>query len=163
MKGLWPKERVTDGFERIVLSVAQVLLMVMVALTVFDLVFLLVIGIATNLATLDSIAGLQQALQRSFAGILLLLIGLELLATLRVYLHDHNFRLEVVLVVALIAIGRHVIQIDIGHTDGMTLVGIAILTLALATGYYLVRRVAPEAARPVATSPTVPGSGDTPR
>lgn len=163
MKSVWPSKGATDTFERIVLSTAQVLLMVMIALTVIDLVYLLAIGITTRWSTLGSVHELQQALQRGFAGILLLLIGLELLATLRAYLHDHNFRLEIVLVVALIAIGRHIIQIDIGHADGLTLIGIAVLTLALVAGYYLVRRVALDAKRPVTTPRATFDSEDIPR
>lgn len=145
MNSLWPGKRVTETFERIILATTQLLLMGIIALALLDLVYLLAIGVTTKLWALDSVGELQVALQRGFAGVLLLLIGLELLATLRAYLYDHNFRLEVVLVVALIAISRHVIQIDIGHANGLTLIGIAALTLALVVGYFVVRRVALEA------------------
>lgn len=136
---LWPGERFTDGFERGVLVVVQLLLMVLIVLAVGVLAWLLWKGVTANLLTIDSVEEFQKALQRGFAGVLLVLIGLELLETLRAYSHDHHIRLEVVLVVAVIALGRHIIQLDIEHLDGLSLIGIAALMLALMVGYFLAR------------------------
>ena len=141
MKGLWLSERVTHVFERGVLSAVQLLLMVLIALAVIDLAWLLWRGATTMLMAIDSVSELQKALQRGFAGALLVLIGLELLETLRAYVHDHHVRLEVVLVVAVIALGRHIIQLDLEHLDGLSLLGIAVLMVALTGGYVLVRRL----------------------
>ena len=140
--GLWPGESITHGFERGVLSALQLLLMVLILLAVLDLVWLLWRGATTTLVAIDSVEELRKALQRGFAGILLVLIGLELLETLRAYLHDHNVRLEAVLVVAVIALGRHIIQIDLEHMNGLSMIGVAALVLALAIGYFLVRWMA---------------------
>jgi uncharacterized membrane protein (DUF373 family) len=152
---LWLGERLTRAFERGVLSAVQLLLMVLILLAVLDLGYLLWHGATTQLASIETVGELQKALQRSFAGVLLVLIGLELLETIRAYLHDHHVRLEVVLIVAIIAVGRHVIQLDFEHLSGTSLLGIAALMLALVAGYFLVRRAA-VARREDASSKTDP-------
>ena len=140
MSDLWPGERVHGFFTRCVLSGVQLLLMVLIALGLLDLLYLLVRRVGEKLATIHSVDALQHAMQHGFAGILLILIGLELIETVRVYQHDQHVRLETVLIVAVIAVGRHILEIDLQATGAMNLVGIASLTLALAVGYYLARR-----------------------
>lgn len=139
---LWPGKRFAGIFEKLVLSVVQLLLMILVALAVMDLAILLWRGVSTTLWTIHSVYDLQKALQRGFAGALLVMIGLELLETARAYLLDRHVRLEVIVVVAVIALGRHIIQLDIEHLNGLTLVGIATLILALMVGYYIIRKLA---------------------
>jgi uncharacterized membrane protein (DUF373 family) len=67
------------------------------------------------------------------------MLGLELLETLKTYFTESHIRIEVILVVALIAIARHIMLMDIDHTSGPVLVGSAALTLALAVSYWLIR------------------------
>jgi len=142
MKDLWPGERFTILFERGVLSVVQLLLMLLVVLGLLDLGYLMWRGVDGILVTIHSMGELQEAMQHGFAGALLVLIGLELLETVRAYLRDHHVRLEVVLIVAIIAVGRHIIMLDLEHLGGMSSFGIAALILAVTTGYFLVRRKA---------------------
>ncbi|MDR7135668.1 uncharacterized membrane protein (DUF373 family) [Lysobacter niastensis] len=141
MKDLWPKEAFTRGFEHWVVSAVQVLLMVMIVLGLLDLVYLLFRGARSDLLNIQTTGELQRAMQQGFAGILLVLIGLELLETVRAYLKSHRIRLEVVLIVAVIALGRHIVELELEDVDGLTLVGIAALIAALVGGYYLARRL----------------------
>ena len=83
---------------------------------------------------------MQEAVQRSFSGIFLILLGLELLETVKVYFTRHQIRAETILFVALIASGRHVLIIDQHHTDASTLYGIAALIMVLSGSYFLVRK-----------------------
>ena len=39
-----------------------------------------------------------------------------------------------------IAVSRHIIQLDFEHTGGLELIGIGVLVIALAAGYFLVKR-----------------------
>ena len=94
----------------------------------------------TRAAGIGSITDLLPAMQESFAGILIVLLGLELLGTLKTYFRDHHVRLEVILVVAIIAVGRHVIQIDFDHTPGVVLLGLAAVIVSLTVGYFLVKK-----------------------
>jgi uncharacterized membrane protein (DUF373 family) len=128
-------------FEIGVLGALQLLLMIMIVLGAVALWLLLWIGLAANrLASVADVTDVQRELQNGFAGVLLVLLGLEILQTLRNYFVEHRVRLEVILVVAIIALGRHIIQLDFAHVDGISLLGIAALALALSGSYYLARR-----------------------
>lgn len=71
---------------------------------------------------------------------LLVLIGLELLETIRTYVEDHRIHVEVIMLVALIAITRKIILLDSGEVDDLSLIGIGFVIIALSGGYYLVKK-----------------------
>jgi uncharacterized membrane protein (DUF373 family) len=75
-----------------------------------------------------------------FGFFLLVLIGIELLETIKVYLTTHVVHVEIVLEVALIAIARKVIILDIDKYESLTLVGIAALISAVALAFLVVKR-----------------------
>jgi uncharacterized membrane protein (DUF373 family) len=75
-----------------------------------------------------------------FGIFLLVLIGIELLDTIKVYFKKHNIHVEVVLLVALIAIARKVILMDFAKYSGLEIMGIAGVIIALSLGYYLIKR-----------------------
>jgi uncharacterized membrane protein (DUF373 family) len=77
-------------------------------------------------------------MQRAFGGVLVVVLGLELIETLKVYFHEHQVRVEVIMIVGLIAVGRHVIQIDYVHEEASQLFGLGALIVSLALGYFLV-------------------------
>ena len=75
-----------------------------------------------------------------FGFFLLIVIGIELLETIRSYLDDHVVHVEIVLEVALIAIARKVIVLNLkDHTSG-TILGIAALILTLGVAHFLKHR-----------------------
>ena len=76
-----------------------------------------------------------------FGFFLMVLIGLELLQSIRVYLEEQRVHAEVVFLVAIIAVSRKVIILDYKKTPPEMLWGIAAIILALSIGYYLVRKV----------------------
>jgi uncharacterized membrane protein (DUF373 family) len=71
---------------------------------------------------------------------LLVLVGLEVLATLRAYFKEHVVHAEIVLLAAMIAVSREAIILDVAHLDPIIPFAIAVLILALATAYFLVKR-----------------------
>jgi len=75
-----------------------------------------------------------------FGFFMLVLIGIELLETIKAYLVEHVIHVEIVLEVALIAIARKVIILDIEKYEGLTIVGTAGLILAVAAACYAVKR-----------------------
>ena len=75
-----------------------------------------------------------------FGFFLLVLIGIELLETIKAYLTTHVVHVEIVLEVALIAIARKVIILDIDKYESLTLVGIAALISAVALAFLVVKR-----------------------
>jgi uncharacterized membrane protein (DUF373 family) len=75
-----------------------------------------------------------------FGFFLLILIGVELLETIKAYLAEKVVHSEVVLEVALIAITRKVIILDVKDYSGLSIIGIAALIVAIAMAYYLLKR-----------------------
>ena len=140
MSGLTRVEKLVRGFEIFIVCAAGLLLMLAVAVATVLMYSLFVSGIQNNLGSIKSVAETQSAVQRVFAGVLLLLLGLELLETLKTYFSDYHVRIEVILVVAMIAVGRHIVQIDFEHIAPAGLAGLAVLILALSISYFLVRR-----------------------
>jgi len=127
------------GFESTIVVAVGLVLAVAVVIAVAELYLLLFDDVRPGLS-IETLNSLQEGLQNVFGAVLLVLLGLELIDTLRVYFIDHEVRTEVILVVAMIAVGRHVIQVDFHHTGGLELIGMAAVVVALAVSYYLVRR-----------------------
>jgi uncharacterized membrane protein (DUF373 family) len=75
-----------------------------------------------------------------FGVFLLVLIGIELLDTIKVYFKKHDIHVEVVMLVALIAIARKIILLDFDNYTGLEVLGIASIVIALALGYYFIKK-----------------------
>ena len=75
-----------------------------------------------------------------FAFFLMVLIGLELVETIRVYLEKDVFHVEVVVLVAIIAVARKVIIIDYKEISYGIVLSIAALMISLSVGYFLLKR-----------------------
>jgi uncharacterized membrane protein (DUF373 family) len=75
-----------------------------------------------------------------FSDFLLVLIGVELVETVRSYIQDKTIHVEVILAVGLVAITRKIIVLEPAHLDPLAMLGIAAIILALAVSFYLVHR-----------------------
>jgi uncharacterized membrane protein (DUF373 family) len=75
-----------------------------------------------------------------FGYFLLVLIGVELLETLRAYIKKDVIHVRVVLEVALIAVARKAIIEEPNAAPGLTLFGVAALILALGVAFYFERQ-----------------------
>jgi uncharacterized membrane protein (DUF373 family) len=126
-------------FEFVIVTALQLLLVLTIATATIALFGLFLTGIRENLHDIGSAEDLHGVLQRAFGGILIVLLGLELMETLKTYFNEHHIRVEVILVVAIIAIGRHIIKLDFEHAPASLLFGLSTLMLSLAAGYFLVR------------------------
>lgn len=81
-----------------------------------------------------------QSLLDVFGYFLLVLIGVELLETLRSYMKKDVIHVRVVLEVALIAMARKAIIAEPNSSPGLTLFGLAALILALGVAFYFERQ-----------------------
>jgi uncharacterized membrane protein (DUF373 family) len=75
-----------------------------------------------------------------FGFFLMILIGLELIETMKIYLSEESVHVEIIFLVAIIAITRKVIILDVKSLAPLTLLGIAAVILALALGYYALKK-----------------------
>jgi len=85
-----------------------------------------------------------QGLLDIFAFFLLVLIGVELLDTLKAYVKKDAIRVRLVLEVALIAMARKVIIVEPDGVPGLTMLGIAAIILALGVAFYFERQTQKE-------------------
>ena len=79
-------------------------------------------------------------LKEIFGFFLMVLIGIELLETMKAYVLEQVIHVEIIIEVALIAIARKVIILDFEKYDGLTIIGTASLIAAAAAAFYVVRR-----------------------
>lgn len=148
MPSRWSFERLSSALQRLILVAVQVFLLIVIVLAVVVLGHLVYLGIGDGqLLSIDSAPEFQMRLQNAFGGALLVLLGLELLETVRTYFTEHRMRLEVIMIVAMIAVSRHIITINFEHADGIWLIGVASLVIALGAAYYLVKRSTTDAPR----------------
>ena len=128
--------KIVDWFERIIIYILIFLMMAIILLAIAGLVFFLFED-----ATSRPVAFMNSDHVLEYLGyILLVLIGVELLDTIRAYLQEHIVHVEVVLEVALIAVARKIIILEFKDTPSLTLLGIAALVAALAAAFYLEKR-----------------------
>jgi len=126
--------------EHVVVITMIVLLVLVLLVAVVELWGLFVSRTGERLGDIATAQDFQDILQNAFGGILVVFVGLELLETMRAYFADHHVRVEVIIFVAIIATGRHIIGLDIHHTEPWTLIGLSTLMLALSGSYFLMKR-----------------------
>jgi len=120
-------------------------------LTIYVMVILLIVVVLLSTAHLGLLIGQEiwkpprffipvQGLLEIFGYFLLVLIGVELLETLKAYVKKDVIHVRVVLEVALIAMARKVIIEEPNTVSSLTLFGIAALILALGVAFYFERQ-----------------------
>lgn len=124
------------GFERVIVVILIATMGVVIALATLDLLWLVIKDVMTPPFLLLEVTELLEI----FGFVLLILIGIELLETIKAYLTENVIHVEIVLEVALIAIARKVIVLDTEKYPPLTLLALAALILTLALGSYLERR-----------------------
>jgi len=130
--------RLIGKFEALIIAMLQLLLVAAVTVGTAQLFLLFFKRLPVAWAAIDNADDLHSVMQRAFGGVLVVVLGLELIETLKVYFHEHQVRVEVIMIVGLIAVGRHVIQVEYDHVEASQLIGLGALIVSLALGYFLV-------------------------
>lgn len=125
-----------DLFHKVIITVLTWLMGLVVLLATLELIYLIARDILTPPLFLLDLGELLDI----FGYFLLILIGIELLETFRIYLQEQAINVQVVFVVAMIAIARKVIILDVGEIQSLTLIGIGFIIASLSAGYYLVKK-----------------------
>lgn len=105
-------------------------------LSVIELGYMLVKDIVTPPVFLLDITEILEL----FGLYMLVLIGIELLETMEIYIKEHVIHVEVVFTVALIAVARKVIILDVKKLPASSLFAIGFVILALSVGYYMIQK-----------------------
>ena len=127
---------VLKKFERVILIALVLMMGIVVFLSTVELGWILIQDIVTPPVALLDINELLDV----FGFFLLVLIGIELLETIKTYFVEHVIHAEVVIEVAMIAIARKVIILDVKELPSLTLLGIAAIIITLAVAYWVVKR-----------------------
>lgn len=123
-------------FERVIIYALIILMVFVVAISTVRLLWKIVDEMMKPPVLLLNIDQLFVV----FGFFLMILIGLELLESLRAYITEEQIHVEVIFTIALISVTRKVITLDMTKLSPQFLLGIAAVLLALAVGYYLIKK-----------------------
>jgi len=122
-------ERFLIGGILTVMSVILILAFIDIVLTIKDEI------LATPMFNIDA-----NELMNLFSLFLVLLIGLELLETVKAYLKDDIVHVEFIILVAIIAIARKVIVWDFNKYSTHELLSLAAMMMVLGVTYFLIKK-----------------------
>lgn len=123
-------------FKQGVISALTVMMAFVLLLATIELAWIIVLDVISPPVLLLEIDELLEI----FGLFMLVIIGIELLETImKTYLAEGVNHAEIVITVAIIAIARKVIILDVKEVSSMSLIGMGIIILALAVSYFLVR------------------------
>jgi uncharacterized membrane protein (DUF373 family) len=129
-----------DKFEKMVYVLLMGLLMLVLIASIGELVWYIYNSLANSPAFLLE----SHELIAVLGAFLLVLIGVELLDTIKAYFSENTIHVEIVVLLAIIAIARKVILLDptsvSGVDFGFELIGIGVVVIGLAGGYYLIKK-----------------------
>lgn len=131
---------IVNKFEKGIYALLMIMLMAVLIAAVIDLVWLLI----TSLIDVSPWLLEAHEMISVLGGFLLVLIGVELLDTIKAYFHENAIHVEIVVLLAIIAIARKVILLDptgmSGIDFGIELMGIGVIVVGLSAGYYLIKK-----------------------
>jgi uncharacterized membrane protein (DUF373 family) len=131
---------IVNKFEKCIYALLMFMLMVVLIAAVIDLGWVLV----TSLTDISPWLLESHEMIQVLGGFLLVLIGVELLDTIKAYFRENSIHVEIVVLLAIIAIARKVILLDpseMNGTDfGFELIGIGVIVVGLSAGYYLIKK-----------------------
>ncbi|HWQ66771.1 MAG TPA: phosphate-starvation-inducible PsiE family protein [Methanospirillum sp.] len=125
-----------NKFERVLYLALLLLLAVVLVASVIDLgnkVFTYLFDSSFPLLENNDILSI-------FSLFLLVLIGIEFFETILAYLRENVIHVEVIIMVAVIAVARKVIILDAAETSDLHLVGLGALMICLGAAYYMVKK-----------------------
>jgi uncharacterized membrane protein (DUF373 family) len=128
--------KLLNGFEKAITYVLVILMIVVVAFATIELAWAILQGLLSPPIFLLEANELLDV----FGLFLLVLVGIELLDTIKAYLIEHVVHEEVIVVAALVAVLRKVIILDYKTIDSVAIIGIAVIILAMVAAYWVIKR-----------------------
>ncbi|MBN3035933.1 MAG: phosphate-starvation-inducible PsiE family protein [Bacteroidales bacterium] len=122
--------------EKLLISLILLIFFSILILAFIDIIYVIISKIITHpLFIIDA-----ESLMELFSLFLIILLGLELLETIKAYLREDVIHVELVVLVAIIALSRKVIIWDFNKYSYLEMISLAIMILALSLAYFLVKR-----------------------
>jgi uncharacterized membrane protein (DUF373 family) len=130
--------------KRAVAAVLMGMMFLVVGLVTVEILYLAVsVLLSGALPAVDQLFISEKDLLRVLSLFLSVLIALELIETVEVYFRKNAIHVEIVVLVAIIALARKVIILDLSAYGPMVLFALGFLVLALGVTYFLVRKASP--------------------
>lgn len=129
-------EKILNNFEKAIVMLLLGLMMLAVLASTIELAIILYQQLIKPPVFLLNLEEMLEV----FGFFLMVLIGLELLETIKAYLDKDRIHVEVVFLVAIVAAARKVIILDYKTMTPEILYSISAVIVALGVGYFLVRR-----------------------
>lgn len=127
---------VLKKFEKVIVFSLLMLMMLSVLISTIELAIILYQQLMAPPVLLLNIDEMLEV----FGFFLMVLIGLELLESIKAYLEEDRIHAEIVFLVAIVAVSRKVIILNYKIITPELLFGMAAIIIALGIGYFLVRR-----------------------
>ena len=128
--------KIIKQFERIIIITIIVMMMITILISTIELGVILVRELFKSPHYLFEMKNLTEI----FGFFFMILIGLELLHTIKTYLTESSVHVEIVIVVAMIAMARKFIVLELKSLPPLTLLGMAGILLSLAVSYYFIKK-----------------------
>jgi uncharacterized membrane protein (DUF373 family) len=117
--------------------IVLILMTIIVAISIVELGIILYVDLFDPT---DNVLFLEiDELFRIFGFFFIILIGFELVETVEMYFKENIIHAEVVLLVAVIAVSRKVILLDLEKYDPLAVVGLGIIIVALGACYWFIK------------------------
>lgn len=117
--------------------IVLILMTVIVAIAIVELGIILYVDLFDPT---DDVLFLEiDELFKIFGFFFIILIGFELIETVQMYFKDNVIHAEVVLLVAVIAVSRKVILLDLEKYDPLSIIGLGLIIIALGGCYWFIK------------------------
>lgn len=118
--------------------IVLILMTIIVAIAIFELGIILYLDLFDPT---DDVLFLEiDELFRIFGFFFIILIGFELVETVEMYFKDNIIHAEVVLLVAVIAVSRKVILLDLEKYEPLSIIGLGLIIISLGGCYYFIKQ-----------------------
>lgn len=122
--------------QRIIIILLLLIMSLILLFATFNVIYFIIKNMIDQPITLFTADNLMEL----FSIFLVILIGIELLETVKAFLQKEVIQVEIVVLVAIIAVARKVIIWDFSEYDSLEIFGLAAILITLALTYFLIRR-----------------------
>ncbi len=129
-------QKILEKFERVIVLTLMAFMMFSVLLATIEVGVILWQQMCKPPFLLLNVKEMMEV----FGFILMVVIGLELLETIKAYLDKRVIHVEVVLLVAVVAVARKIIIMDYKEITPQMILAVAALVISLCVGFFAVRR-----------------------
>lgn len=125
--------------ERIVIITLIVFMVILLSIAAFEVGVIIYMELSTSFSNSNLLIDINN-LMDIFGFLMIILIGFELLETIKLYINENTFHAEVILMISIIAVSRKVIILNYSKEDPIMIFAMAVLIVSLSAGYYLLKK-----------------------